>query len=237
MNYSVGEDGRAVSVACGDCLQYISKQGVNGLITIRQINMNTMDSIARPQPWRLDKDKKGIQVYTRPHPGSSYRAYRAEMILEGSMNPYLALFDDVASYRHWMHTTVISKLVDQPAEDEKHVYMVNRNFPITDRDYYARLKMSRDDQGIIQVHWGLLERPVHGGRVRLEKLDAMITLEPLDKQRFMASLEGHFEPGGKVPAILANALVTDMPFHTFLKARHLAVSEYGGSAKLPAFLR
>ncbi|MDX1694900.1 MAG: hypothetical protein R3208_14130 [Ketobacteraceae bacterium] len=186
--------------------------------------MKTTDGNSPDHSWRLDKHKHGIRVYTRHQPGSYYRAYRAEMTLEGDMAPYLALFEDVSGYRDWMHTTIISELIEQPADDEKHIYMVNRNFPIADRDYYARLKTCRDEQGDIRVHWDLLERPLHGGRIRVEKLNALITMEPLDKRRFRASLQGHFEPGGKVPALLANALVTDMPFHTFLKVRKLAAS-------------
>ena len=187
--------------------------------------------------WRLDRDRQGIQVYTRHYPGSRYRAYRAEMTLEGTMVPYLKVFEDVPGYRHWMHTTVISELVEQPADHEKHVYMVNRNFPITDRDYYASLKMSQDEQGVIRVSWDLLDKHQHHGRVRLDKLNALITLEPLARQQFKACLEGHFEPGGRIPAMVANALVTDMPFHTFVKVRKLAARQTADKAGLPAFLQ
>lgn len=171
--------------------------------------------------WLLSKNSKGIEIYTRPHQASDYRAYKAQMLIEGSMSPFLAVFEDVSAYKNWMHTTIISELVEQPSSDVKHIYMVNRNFPIKDRDYYAELTTSRSKAGVY-VKWNLLDMPTEDGRVRVKKLDVTISLEPKPDNSFLISLQGHFEPGGLVPAALANAFITDVPFNTFLKIRKMA---------------
>lgn len=187
--------------------------------------------------WQLEKSKKGIQIYTRPHKTSNYRAYRAQMKVKGSMAPYLSVFDDVASYKNWMHTTIISELVEQPDQNEKHIYMVNRNFPINDRDYYAKMVMNQEECGTITAKWDLLDKPTVDGRVRVEKLDVLISLTPANNNEFIVTLDGHIEPGGLVPAALANAFITDVPFNTFQKIRQLTKKEIYQSGAVPAFLK
>ncbi|MCG8673008.1 MAG: START domain-containing protein [Pseudomonadales bacterium] len=173
------------------------------------------------ESWRLEKHKKGIKVFTQPYPTSHYKAYRAEMIINGSMDPFLTVFEDVAGYKDWMHTTIKSELVDEPEAGVKHIYMVNRNLPITDRDYFARLETSHNTDGSINVSWKLLDKPQKKGKVRVTKLEVLIGLLPLGNDSFKVVLTGHFEPGGLVPSALANAFITDVPFNTFLKVRKL----------------
>lgn len=187
--------------------------------------------------WRLEKNKKGVSIYTREHPGSRYKAYKAEMCIEGSMAPYLSVFEDVSAYKNWMHTTIHSELVEQPAEHVKHIYMVNRNLPIIDRDYYARLVSSQDADGTITVSWELLDKPHRPGRVRINKLDVLISLAPMADNTFKVILDGHFEPGGFVPAALANAFITDVPFRTFLKIRKLAGERAGQTMSIPSHIQ
>lgn len=186
--------------------------------------------------WKLEKDKKGVRIYTREHANSPYRAYKAEMIVEGSMAPYLSVFEDVSSYKSWMHTTVHSELVKQPGENEKHIYMVNRNLPIVDRDYYAKLVSTQELDGSVRVSWELLDMPTHKGRVRVNKLDVLISLVPMESNTFRVILDGHFEPGGFVPAALANAFITDVPYKTFLKIRKLAAARAGQLLSVPSYV-
>lgn len=187
--------------------------------------------------WQLEKSKKGIQIYTRPHKTSNYRAYRAQMKVKGDMNAYLSVFEDVASYKDWMHTTIISELVEQPKENEKHIYMVNRNFPINDRDYYAKVVINQRECGTITAKWDLLDKPTVDGRVRVENLDVLISFAPASNNEFVVTLDGHIEPGGLVPAALANAFITDVPFHTFQNIRQLAKKEIYQSGALPTYLK
>lgn len=183
-----------------------------------------MDINNNIKEWRLAKSRNGITIHTSEYKGSAYRAYRATMLVAGSIEPYISIFEKVHEYKNWMHTTIISELVDRPSESEKIIYMVNRNIPITDRDYYASLITNHHDNGKVTVDWSLLDRPHVPGRVRVSKMSVKLSLTPTVNNQFEIKLDGHIEPGGIIPAPVANAFITDVPFNTFKKIRKLASS-------------
>lgn len=171
--------------------------------------------------WSLKLHKKNIKVFTKPHPTSSFDCYRAEMESPLPMSYYVSLFKDIDNYKNWMHTTIISECVEDISDFEKVIYMCNRNFPIKDRDYYARIAFSQDPETLqIDANWKLeTQYPAKKNRVRLNSLDVNMRMIPSsDRKKMKLEFEGHFEPEGLVPDWLANAFITEVPYKTLLNA-------------------
>lgn len=172
--------------------------------------------------WSLKVNKRNIKVYTKPHEQSAYHWYRAETESQLPMSYFVHLFKDVPNYKSWMHTTIKSECVEDVSETEKVIYMRNHNFPIKDRDYYARISFEQNPETLQTcATWKLDDNfGTTPDAVRLKKLQLNLTMTPTtDRKKMRIEFTGHFEPGGKVPDWLANAFITDVPYKTLLNAQ------------------
>lgn len=176
--------------------------------------------------WKLRLDKAGIQVFTRPEPGSAFDRYRAVMTVTGPVTPYLALLQDIGNYTQILHATVDARLV-QDHGNEKIVYIANQHPGVKSRDYYARMRFTHNPQdGSYTLDWRLAPGfPEDPKRVRLRALHSITHLVPRAGNQMEFSMEGHVEPGGVVPALLANRVIMDTPWNTLKSVRKHAQSE------------
>lgn len=171
--------------------------------------------------WSLKVNKRNIKVYTKPHDESAYHWYKAETETELPMSYFVRLFKDVENYKNWMHTTITSECVEDVSETEKVIYMRNHNFPIKDRDYYARISFEQNPETLqTSATWKLEHQYAENpDTVRLKKLDLNLAMTPsADREKMRIEFTGHFEPGGLVPDWLANAFITEVPFKTLANA-------------------
>jgi len=176
--------------------------------------------------WKLRLDKAGIQVFTRPEPGSAFDRYRALMVAPGPATPYLALLHDIDNYTETLHATVAARLI-QDKGDEKIIYIANQHPGVKSRDYYAHMRFTHDPQdGSYTVDWRLASGyPEDPKRVRLQALQSVTRLVPRADKQLDVSMEGHFEPGGIVPALIANRVIMDTPWNTLKNVRKHAQSK------------
>lgn len=169
--------------------------------------------------WKLTKSKNGINVYTSPVPNSSFKMVKVECTLTGSFTKLIGLLQDVSGFEHWIYNNKQSKLIKKfSANDFVYYSETSMPIPFANRDVVIRLQIKTDSlprfltiQGSSQDNY-LPEIP---GRERITHYKASwkVTMPSPNSIQIYYLME--VDPGGSLPAWLANSFADKGPFHTF----------------------
>jgi hypothetical protein len=166
-------------------------------------------SKAAANGWKLASESGGIQLYSRPRPGSSLKAYKAVGEIDAPIRAVHAVIDDFENYPSFMPYTVECRLVKPPSGG---TFFYQRLSPkiVSDRDYTLRMteKSWRGQGGTVYQHRfeaaNEFGPPEKKGITRVNLCEGGWLLEPNgDKTRATYSIDT--DSGGKLPAFIANA--------------------------------
>ena len=86
------------------------------------------------QDWDLEKDRDGVQVYTRKVSNSNFKEYRAMVEVRATFNEVIDMLYDVKSREVWLYNTPIIEEV-QRTDSTLCIYnRVDAPWPVSDRD-------------------------------------------------------------------------------------------------------
>ncbi|WP_341305244.1 START domain-containing protein [Pseudomonas sp. TMP25] len=178
---------------------------------------------AQAAQWRLVKDEAGIQVYLQAIPGSSFQAFRGVTRMHVGMPQLLALQNDVNAACAWIHACSEQKLLKHQGDLSWAYSRFRTPWPVQSRDSIVQVKTVRDADGSITrtLHGVADYLPHQPGLVRVSKVEGFWTFTPRGDE-IEVVYQVHSDPGGSVPAWLANTFVVDAPFNTLLGLRELA---------------
>ena len=177
---------------------------------------------AAKDDWKLEKNDKGIQVYTRLPKGSDFKSYKAHTLINAKRDKVEKMVLGIEHYIKWFPDCLESKVVERRSENEIVVYYkIASPWPAEDRDAVVRLEIERDDQSTLinfEEEDGIV--PLKDEAVRIPKTKGYWKFT--DKEEF-TSVEymNEVDPGGSVPAWISNLFVVDAPFETLLAMRSL----------------
>ena len=181
--------------------------------------------LAFTQEWKLEKNNNDIKVYTRKINGSSYKEFRAEMIVKSTLAGVIKIIDDISSYPKWMYNCVEAKVLKKISSTEGYAYtVVKAPWPVSDRDditHYIRTQDPKTKEVTIKLSGDKNYLPLKDGKVRVEKINGIWTITPLKSGMVQIVYRLYFEPGGMIPASLANTFVTEGPYFSFQNIKKL----------------
>lgn len=171
--------------------------------------------------WDLRRERDGIEVYTAPVEDSGFNAFRAVTELCVDVPELVALIHDVDSFPEWLADTEEAELLERTDEWQRHHVVSDTPWPLDSRDMVYEIQVLDDpDADPVRVAvTGLPDaEPRAEGAVRLDRARGGWRLRPRNG-RTEVEFEMHVEPGGPVPAWLANIGLVDNPFETFAALR------------------
>jgi hypothetical protein len=165
--------------------------------------------------WSLMLDRKGVKIYTRDWPGSSFVAIKAEQLIHSSLSNIVANYADIDSFPEWVKDMDDAySLSAFDAARSRKVYMkMNLPWPLGDRDIVSGQSYEQDEQTkVVRIReWNEADAiPVNKGIVRMPRLNNEFILLPEGQNRTRMIWQGHTEPGGYIPAFLVNWLIEDV---------------------------
>ncbi|MEZ4330951.1 MAG: START domain-containing protein [Myxococcota bacterium] len=172
--------------------------------------------------WRLDRDRDGITVQTRPVPGSGIREFRGTAEVAASVEAIRALLRDADRFHTWFPDTSESRLLERTGDVSYQYSVLDTPWPITDRDNVFRAETTRDETtGVvaISVQAAPDRHPERPDRVRVRHARGEWRLEPIAVERTRVVFTMHLDPGGGVPQWLINARVVETPFEALRNLR------------------
>lgn len=173
--------------------------------------------------WKLSTQKDGVKVYTLNLPDSKFKAIKVECEIDATQSQLVALLMDVNTSADWVYHTKSCTLIKQVSPSELYYYSeVNLPWPAANRDFVAHLIVSQNPETKVVVIDGPAVNgmvPVKNGIVRITNSTGkwIITPDGIDKVKVEYTL--HVEPGGSIPAWMANMFATQGPLEIFKKLK------------------
>lgn len=186
------------------------------------------------ESWTLEKEADKVTVYTREVPGSEFKAFKGETVLDVELNRALALMDDTAACVDWMHSCKNPVLIRKVSPLKRYSYMVNDlPWPVKDRALLLSATISQQmaDRVVTVALETVSEEeltaedkarvPSESGVVRIEEAKGFFRFTPIDDSHTHVEYQMHTEPSGALPASLVNSMLVDTPFNTLKDMRTL----------------
>lgn len=186
--------------------------------------------------WRLVSDRNDIQVYMRHSDDSRIKTFRGtvRMKLEDEL-AMVALLNDYDSYPRWLH------LIDGASEISRRGplnrtlrFTTHLPWPLTNREAVIEaFVVERIDEEEESMMVYMENRPdaipPNQGYIRFPELEAMFGARRLGNNEVEIIYQVVMDPGGYIPAWLANMLLRDAPYFTLDRLRRIITrAEYQG---------
>ncbi len=189
--------------------------------------------------WELEKEEKDLQlkIYTREIAGSNLREFKGEMTAKTTLSTLAALLLDGKSAPKWMHQCEKFEVVEQADPQNAIIYFVNgAPWPVSDRDAVVSSSMVQDpDTLVVRAEiFALNDRlPEDDDYVRIPKMQGFWSFTPKGNGDVFIKYQVHAEPGGSLPAWLANSVVVDTPYNTMSNMLDMIKKEKYQTASIP----
>jgi hypothetical protein len=173
--------------------------------------------------WRLVKEEAGIKVYTKYESGSDYKAFKAEMEVNCRIENIIEVLKNSESINNWIINCKGIKLLKTDGNDQYYYIETSLPFPFKNRDMVYHFQYTNTEGGQVKVTvTGIPDYIQHKeGIVRLAKANGYWLLNSIDKNKTSVTYQMHVEPGGLIPAWLANPFIVNVPFSTFKELRKI----------------
>ena len=165
--------------------------------------------------WELKKDKNGIKLFTKHEEGYALKAVKAETVFNASLETCVAVLRDIDNLIELFPDCEKVVKVKQDETSQIHYLQLKAPWPVTDRDGAFGLEYSYNSaKKTVTIEASMVpgEYPVQDGFIRLNKGTGTWTFERIDATH--TSLEYYYlgDPGGNIPAWVANSVIEESPF-------------------------
>lgn len=183
---------------------------------------------AQDGSWTLAREADGIMVHTRKVEGSKFLEFKGTASIDATIEDILARHRDVDSMPHWLYNCIDAVLVTRESDDEfVTLTRIRTHWLVSRRDSVVRSTIVRDPVGgdvTIYLAGEPDSVPKQRNHVRVRQLIGTWRLVPQENGSVMVEYQAHVEPGGSMPAWLANKFVVDAPFETIRDLRELVTA-------------
>jgi hypothetical protein len=169
-------------------------------------------SVDSKEGWKLTGRPAGVAIYSRPHPGSPVKEFRAIGQIDAPTPVVNAVIDDFENYTRFMPFTTECRLIKREGGDTIVGYQRLSPKVVADRDYTLRVwnKSWSSSGGPVFLNWwspaNELGPAEIAGVVRVKVCDGRWLLEPEAENKTRATYSVYTDSGGLIPAFLANQM-------------------------------
>ena len=190
------------------------------------------NSSLKSQEWELSKEKDGILVYTAEGE-SSYKMFKAEMIVEANLHGLIYLLKDAKSIPNWMDKVGEFEIFE--IADEFHWFSwsgVDMPWPVDNRDVVSKEVLTKsNDKYVITISSSPDKIGDRNGYIRLRVSSGYWSFEKLSNGKIKVIYQFLTEPEG-IPAWVVNLFIVDSPYSTLVNMREIVKREPYKSIRL-----
>ncbi len=169
-----------------------------------------------PNPWIETKESDGLRVWTREVPSSSIREVKAEAVVNQPIARLWEVLADVPRYTEFMPYVVEARVLETVGATQALEYQLLDPPLVDKRDYALLVTVEHGEQLTVwRRSWTVAAGkgpPLRDGVIRLQVCDGTWTLEKLGSRSTRVEYYLYTDPGGSIPAWIANkANTTSVP--------------------------
>ncbi len=183
--------------------------------------------------------KRNITTWMRQEDGKTFRSFKIQAELEGSMEAVTRLMLDFPGYDKWYWQVMTAQLLKQVSSTEYVVYLVHRApVGLPNRDVVLRGVVVPQSRSLKALTLKIVAEPNYLPQkppyVRMPAQEMTSRFTPLDNGKVMLETEGYVDPGGNVPLWAANFVQRSAPYAiTLAMQRRLRSGDYDQGKPLP----
>ncbi|HPR33479.1 MAG TPA: hypothetical protein PLK12_15375 [Prolixibacteraceae bacterium] len=181
-----------------------------------------MNALFGQQDWEKVYDKNGVTVYTRTTERSPFKEFRGETILETTPELLKNIVCDVEKAPEWQYRTAEARLFEREGDTIRYFYRAETPSFLKSRVAYLKLEIlsgSLPGEIILKINNIDPVEPVPESAIVMPFNEGFWKLTPVEKGKTRVILQMLAEPGGALPAWLANLVVVETPVSMFAKLR------------------
>ncbi|MAX55549.1 MAG: hypothetical protein CL537_08590 [Alcanivoracaceae bacterium] len=188
--------------------------------------LGVMPAFAADDGWIMVTDRDDIQVFRQDDDSSRLKTFRgvARMPVEDfkSIGVLMDDYDSVASFMH-----MVSEIRDlrRHSHYKRDVYVTTRlPWPVSDRDAPLRVQFYQEPESYDLVMPFFLHEssmPEQDGYVRMPQMEGYYRFSPVEPGEVEVTIEVVLDPGGVVPAWIANIILRDIPYFSLKRLRRV----------------
>lgn len=190
--------------------------------------------------WKYAKSADGAIAYTRVVASSSFKEYKVETEIEATLSQVVAVLMNVRELPQWVDRCSEASLLKEISPTESIVRTITASpFPLKNREAIAYGKLTQDSQTkiVTMISTGKPDfSPADSKYERVRELRGRWVLTPKPNGKVHVQLIGHTDPGGVIPAAIANYFVVMIPLNTIKNLRNQVKKEKYAKVKL-AYVR
>ncbi len=179
--------------------------------------------------WRLVSDKNGIQVYMRHTDDSRIKTFRGVTRMKlDNLHALSGVLNDTPNMPRWMH--FISNTREIRRSDylnREYQFLTSLPWPLADREAVVQLLVRQDPESKgITVHVVNAPKllPPAPEYIRIPQMQGRFAFMPTGNPKEVEiTYEIIMDPGGYIPAWIANIVLKDVPYFTLEKLRRVVV--------------
>ena len=169
--------------------------------------------------WEKVTVKNGFAVHRRTVEGTSLVEFRGKGVIDANLVKILAVMSDTNRMKEWVDRSLGIKILEVKSERDRIYYSATKApWPLNDRDFVGRSRMYVNDRaGIIVLsskNTTHRKAPKRSDRVRMPFTRVKWVFKPLSEKKTYAVFQVHADPGGVIPAWVANMVTKEMPYKT-----------------------
>lgn len=180
--------------------------------------------------WKLVSERDGIKVYMAHSDESRVKTFRGVMDVEiDDIYSLPALADDYEFYSRWLYLiSELSEVRKRTAQDRDVLVRTRLPWPVADRDAGLELVFHQDPKTLafgyaLKARAGII--PVNDKYVRIPEMVGHFNSTPLGGKKMRIDFEVLLDPGGYIPAFLANFILKDIPYQSLQRFRRVINTE------------
>jgi len=171
--------------------------------------------------WKLVKETNGIKVYTASNK-SDFKSFKGHIVLDDSIHAFVALISDVEGFTNWGYKLKQVSVLEKTSDTLQIYHAITKvPFPYKNREgvYRNTLHWNSDLQTLyvsIEILDDYKEEDPNYVRVSGKGFWRVLVLST---GKLDVTFQMQVNPGGKIPAWIANMFITKTPYYTLLNIR------------------
>jgi len=175
------------------------------------------------EQWKLEKNSKGIKVFTRPVKGYDIKEFKAYTYINASPEKILDIIEDTEKANQWIDKVEKSKLIKK-LSDNACISYVTLGMPIgvTDRDMVLKKEVKKLKNGgykvIMTSAWD--KYPLQEDYIRIKTARGYWIIKP-EKGTTKVVYAFFSDPEGSLPSWIVNMFLVDGPYKTLTNLKKM----------------
>jgi len=179
--------------------------------------MLTSFSVPIGTNWKFELDKEGIRIYTRFTGKSDFKEFKGEVLVNAPISTIAQLISDVERYPEWCYKTSSVTIIEKDSTKTRYFYVSKTPAFLKTRVGFFETRRTENSQTgeiIFSVKNFKSSTPLSVDMLLIPIMDGYWKLTPLPNGKVQLTMQMLTEPGGIIPAWLANLVVVDSPYTT-----------------------